>query len=126
MVAAQDSVTCGVFIGMADFGTGLRAHLAGRHDLVVVDEPGYVPAYVPVPTRDTNGDERQRLETLAAELAGRELALAQREAELALEHEQMALALARALLQQSRQLEPAPTQVDELAALRARRYGTAS
>src|SRR4051794_3103546 len=107
---------------MADFGTGLRAHIAGARDLVLVD----TPAFCPEPPRGTTDEELQRLRTVAAELEGRELALAQREAELTMEHERIVLALARVLLQQAQQVEPEPEPLDELAALRARRYGAAS
>jgi hypothetical protein len=108
---------------MADFGTGLLAHLATTRELVVLDEPVLSPEQ----PRTASDDEHRRLETLAADLAGRELALAQREAELAVEHEKMALALARVLLQQTQQVAPAPKPVDdELAAFRARRYGAVS
>jgi hypothetical protein len=106
---------------MADFGTGLRAHLRTARD---VTPYGYdaVPA-----VDERERDERRRLEALAAELAGRELQLLQREADLAAEHEQMAHALARVLREQrEEQGRPAAAPVDELAALRARRYGRAS
>ena len=107
---------------MADFGTGLLAHLAGTREHVVRDDPSSFPG----PSAAPPDQERRRLEALAADLAGREFALAQREAELALEHEKMALALARVLIKQARQVEAPAAPVDELAAFRARRYGTAS
>jgi hypothetical protein len=107
---------------MADFGTGLRAHLQTTRST-----PAY--RYEAAPAPDARElDERRRLEALAAELAGRELALMQREADLAAEHEQMALALARVLREQTAApaARPSPPVADELAAYRARRYGRAS
>ena len=104
---------------MADFGTGLRAHLEVSRRVPAVEY-----AMAPAPRVDDRADEHRRLEAFAAELAGRELALAQREAELAAEHEQIAIALARALVETASQ-QRVPPPVDELAALRARRYSAA-
>ncbi len=120
----QAFLSCGDFSGMADFGTGLRAHLEVSRHAAAVPYPA-VPVAPRVDARsDERADERRQLEAFAAELAGRELALAQRESELAAEHEQMALALARALVETASRQHVAPP-VDELAALRARRYGAA-
>jgi hypothetical protein len=117
---------------MPDFGTGLRAHLASSRGAA-----GSAPEPAPAAVAPAHEDrcraeavsaeqaDRSRLEALAAELTGRELELARREADLVAEQEEMARALARILLEQARAQETqAP--VDELAALRARRYGRAS
>jgi hypothetical protein len=101
---------------MGDFGTGLREHLRTTRNV----EPY---RYEAPPAADAPElAERRRLQALAAELAGRELQLLQREAELAAEHEQMAYALARVLMEQSQPpAAAAPPILDELAAFRARR-----
>jgi hypothetical protein len=65
-------------------------------------------------------DERERLQRLAAELAGKELELAQREADLHAQQQRMALSLAQALLEKARELN-VPPPLDELAVARARR-----
>ena len=104
---------------MGDFGTGLRAHL--QRPFVPAPDDGAAPPLVPaVPTLEQLEAERRRLEERAIELAGRELELAQREAELEVEHQRMAVALAKALLQAAADAD-VPPPLDELAVARARR-----
>jgi hypothetical protein len=112
---------------MADFGTGLRAHLEeSRTPAAAYAYADPLPARAAAPPQAApEDDRRQELELLAAELTARERAIAQREAELGGEQEQMALALARVLIERMN-VAPAAIQVDELAAFRARRYGRAS
>jgi hypothetical protein len=122
MVAAQASGPYGDITRMGEFGTGLRAHLEESRGRDAYDRP------VPALTAEAETvaavleAERRRLETLAAELAGKEFELAQREADLNAKQEQMALNLAQALIQAANAPEAEP-QVDELSAYRARRYG---
>jgi hypothetical protein len=101
---------------MGDFGTGLRAHLQTTQ---AVEPYRYEqPPAVDAPELA----ERRRLQALAAELAAREFQLLQREADMAAEHEQMAYALARVLMEHSHAPAAAvPPVADELAAFRARR-----
>jgi hypothetical protein len=101
---------------MGDFGTGLREHLQTTRS---VERDRYeAPPSVDEPLLA----EQRRLEALASELAGRELQLLQREADMAAEHEQMAYALARVLIEHAQAPRGAePPVLDELAALRARR-----
>jgi hypothetical protein len=105
---------------MADFGTGLRAHL----ELARTPAVAAVPVVAPPPAdrrSEQADDERRRLEALAAELTGRELGLAQREADLDAAQERLALTLARALIGAALQAQVEPP-LDELALARARRY----
>ena len=82
---------------------------------------GAAPPSAPaVPTLEKLEAERRRLEERAAALAGRELELAQREADLEAEHQQMAVALAKALLHAAADAD-VPPPLDELAVARARR-----
>jgi len=104
---------------MGDFGTGLRAHL--QRTFAPAPDDGAAPPPVPaVPTLEELEAERRRLEERAVELAGRELELAEREAELGAEHQRMAVALAKALLQAAADSD-VPPPLDELAVARARR-----
>jgi hypothetical protein len=101
---------------MSEFGTGLREHLRGAHSVPEPDEPA---AAVDSRLEDVRA-ERLRLEAVAAELAGKELELAEREAQLQVTQERMALTLARALLQAANEMD-VPPPLDELAVARARR-----
>jgi len=101
---------------MSDFGTGLRAHLERRRG----DEDGFVPVPAPAVAPELAA-ERARLEAWAAELAGKELALAEREADLEAARERLALTLAGALIRAAEESN-VPPPLDEVALARARRY----
>ena len=102
---------------MGDFGTGLRAHLEESRGSAAAVAERVLPVE---PQRADLDGERRRLEELAAQLAGKEFELVQREAELHEQQEKMALALARAWLQAAATMNVEPT-LDELAVARARR-----
>ena len=103
---------------MSDFGTGLRAHLERSRG----GEDGPAPAPRPAVSHELAA-ERARLEAWAAELAGKELALAQREADLEAARERLALTLAGALLKAAEESN-VPPPLDEVALARARRYAS--
>ena len=105
---------------MGDFGTGLRAHLSQRAHAPVPDDVAALPPLALGPDLEALEVERRRLEERAAELASRELGLAQREAELDAVHQRMALALANALMDAAAAAS-VPPPLDELSQARARR-----
>jgi hypothetical protein len=104
---------------VGDFGTGLRAHLSQRTHVPAPDDAALPPLTLG-PELESLQAERRRLDERAAELAARELALAQREAELDAVHRRMALALANALMDAAAAAN-VPPPLDELAQARARR-----
>jgi len=100
---------------MGEFGTGLRDWLERPR---VPEEPG--AAVAAAGPDDVLWLERKRLEALAAELAGREFELSQREAELEAAAERLALGIARALVAAASEAG-VPPPLDEVTVARAKR-----